>query len=118
MPRLIATALVLALVAAMANALTMYGVADVGYLGAMVVDYVCDNPPQFCYSETVYMVFFNWGAFRLNMDRAYIWTSEPLGAYIGTGKPLCFVGDIINDVFYAYFITDRLWFCYRIWRYW
>jgi len=124
MPRLLLVAAALALLASMANAITMYNVVDKGYLGAVVVDPAPCGTPPYTYScgsgWTEYYVFFSWGTFRLDMSGAMIMTSQPLGNYLGTGIPLCFAGDIINDVFYARVITDanKWWLCSRLVRYW
>jgi len=76
MPRLTYAVLALALVAAMANAVTIYGVADVGHLGAVVSDPAPCGVPPYTHpcgkSETIYVVFFSWGTFRLDMSKAYI----------------------------------------------
>jgi len=118
MPRLTYAVLALALVVATAQAIYIRPIADVGHLGAVVSDPApCGVPPHIypCgKSETIYVVFFRWGTFRLDMSKAYIWTSEPIYNYVGTGKPLCFVGYIEGGVFHAWLITDRLNYCRRL----
>jgi len=117
MTRAVLALVVLALVAATAQAVSIRPIADIGYLYALVSDPAPCGEPPYTYrcgkSETIYYVRFSWGWFQLNMDRARIWTSEPLFNYVGTGKPLCFVGHIERGVFYAWLITDRLHLCRR-----
>jgi len=118
MPRAIYIVTALALLAAVAQAVYIRPIADIGYLSAVVVDSAPCGVPPHTYpcgkSETIYYVHFSWGTFRLDMSKARIITSEPLFSYVGARKPLCFVGHIERGVFYAWLITDRLDYCRRL----